>query len=126
MREYDLKPGNDNKGFLPHTRRMRPGIVDAASVDGNGWVASKTLVAYGVRIGIRTNKPEFLDRLLTSLTAVWRPSPALTVERWFSLRVGTAGIRRNGRTLHQLFEDQQLVSMARNPEEALEMIESQL
>jgi hypothetical protein len=113
----------DEKRSLPDTKNMRAGLITAA---GDEWVAGRTLVAYGVRVGVRANNQKYLARLLTSLSTVWRPSPAMTFERLFSLRIGTAGLRRNGRTLHQIFEDQQLIAMAGDPEEALDMVESQL
>lgn len=52
------------------------------------WIAHRTILAFGVRIGIRTNQPEVLPTLDEYLPPLWKPSPALRVERLFSLRIG--------------------------------------
>jgi hypothetical protein len=119
-----MTSGNDNESVLPNSGL---GLIRRANIAGaDEWVSSQTLTAYGVRVGVRTNKPEFLDKLMTVLANVWRPSSSQTVERLFSLRIGTGGIRRNGRIPHKLFEDRQLVAMSMNIDEALEMFESQM
>jgi hypothetical protein len=97
-----------------------------ASIEENGhpdWVAGRSIVAYGIRIGVRTNKPEFLDRLLALIPNVWKPSSTTLVERVFSFRVGTSGLRRNGRTSHKLYEDEQAVARSDDLDWVLEAFE---
>jgi hypothetical protein len=118
-----MRSSNAGSGSLPYTRQMRAVPPDTG---GEEWIAGKALVAYGVRVGVRSNNPELLDKLLTLLTPIWRPSPVLSVERLFSLQVGTPSALDSGFTPHRLFEDQEFVAMGRNSEEALEMMESQL
>src|SRR5262249_53133631 len=99
---------------------MRDGPLEVSHFD---WAVGMSLVAYGVRIGLRTNKPEFMGRLLAPLPDIWKPSSAPAVERLYSLRVGTAGLRKNGRSWHQLFEDQQIIANSADLNRVLETFE---
>lgn len=109
--------------LLPYTQRKIFGIEDIGHCD---WVDGRSIVACGVRVGIRTNKPEFLEKLLAMIPEIWKPSAARVVERLFSLRVGTSGLRRNGRSWHQLYEDQQIVASSPDLDWVLETFERQL
>lgn len=92
----------------------------------SGWAAGASIVACGIRVGIRTNKPEFLDGLLSMAPNIWRPSSGSVVERVFSLAVGTAGLRKNGRSPHTLYEDDQMVAHSDDLDSVLETFETQL
>jgi hypothetical protein len=70
---------------------------DASVLQNTVWKAEQSILAYGVRIGIRTNEPELLDHFSEYLPPLWKPSSASVVDRLFSLRVS--------RTSHELFED---------------------
>ena len=50
------------------------------------WTAQQSILAYGVHIGLRTNKLELLHRLLEHLPPLWKPSPAVGVDRLFTLQ----------------------------------------
>lgn len=65
------------------------------------WAASRSIRAYGVRVGIRTNKPELFDRILDHAPPLWKPTSAPSVERMFSFRFG-AGSSRNRGSSHVL------------------------
>ena len=56
--------------------------------DATEWSASRTISAFGVRIGIRTNQPEILSRLDEYFPPLWKPSTAKTIDRLFSLKIG--------------------------------------
>lgn len=60
------------------------------------WAASRSIRAYGVRVGIRTNKPELLDRILDHAPPLWQPTSGPCVERTFSFRFGTGSSRNRG------------------------------
>ncbi len=86
-----------------------PGRIDRVA-----WRAGTCIEAHGVRLGLRTNAPELLDRLASCLPPGWRPSPGAEVDELFSVWVdpGAArpsrvyvGARRRARTrdLHQAF-----------------------
>lgn len=109
--------------YMLHTKRMD---VIQEKVGTADWTAGEAIVAYGVKVGLRSNKPRFLDKLLAMLPEVWRPSPTPSVERLFSLRVVTPRLRSTGRTWHQLYEDEQIRAYSDNLELVLETFERQL
>lgn len=76
------------------------------------WRAGKSIVAYGVRIGLRANKPEALDRFSEYLPPLWKASSASSVDRLFSLRIGKA--------VHVLFEDFDMTIRSRSLKKVLE------
>jgi hypothetical protein len=77
-----------------------------------GWVAGICVEAYGVRIGIRVNQRETLDRVVGLLPPGWKPLSSPRVDELHSFLVGGAtrtrarafnlvywGIARHARTL---------------------------
>jgi hypothetical protein len=104
-----------SRSLLPCTRMI------AASPDGDGtadWVAGRSILSYGVRVGIRTNEPEALDRFSDYFPPLWKPASASIVERLFSLRVG--------KRKHVLFEDQEEAAKSRSLKSLLETFETRL
>ena len=69
------------------------------------WMAGRSILTYGVRIGIRTNSPQLLDRMCDHLPPVWKPASSPYVDRLFSLKIGDAGPGKPRKPLHELFED---------------------
>ena len=59
-----------------------------AKIDRLGWAAGTCFVSYGVRVGIRVNKAETLNRLREHLPPGFKPSRSPVVEQLYSLRVG--------------------------------------
>ena len=90
------------------------------------WVTGRSIVAYGVRVGIQTNKPKFLDSLLARIPNIWQASSPSPIERVFSVRVGTTGLRKRGRLTHQLFEDHQIVANSTELDLILDVFDKQL
>src|SRR5687768_9985476 len=73
-----------------------------AKLDRLGWAAGRAFVAYGVRVGIRTNKPEVLESLDRYFPLGWKPSAADRVHHLYSLIVGGED-RPNVRRFHMLY-----------------------
>lgn len=72
-------------------------LPEMAKVDRLGWVAGFSLRSFGVDIGIRSNDPETLQRILEHLPPYWEPINTPAVDRVYSIlqRNGTgAGSRR--------------------------------
>ncbi len=90
------------------------------------WAFERSIVACGVRVGIRINKPAFVDRVLPLIPDIWKPSSSSRVERVFSLTFGASGLRRNGRSPHRLFEDQRLLTESGNLDWVLQTFERSL
>lgn len=67
-------------------------------MDRLGWASGLSIVAYGVRVGIRVNKEELLPGLLPLLPPQWKPSGSLCVSRlyslWFPPKSSPSGIKR--------------------------------
>jgi hypothetical protein len=90
------------------------------------WAFERSIVACGVRVGIRINKPAFVDRVLPLIPDIWKPSSSSRVERVFSLTFGASGLRHNGRSPHRLFEDQRLLTESGNLDWVLRTFERSL
>ncbi len=59
-----------------------------ARLDRLGWAAGICFDAYGVRIGIRTNRREILEKLPEHLPPGWKPASSAVVDHLYSFRVG--------------------------------------
>jgi hypothetical protein len=110
-----------SESSLPYTKMVDANSEDDCSTD---WVAGRSILAYGVRIGIRTNKPEFLDRMLDYAPPLWKPSSVSSVERLFSLRVGDARSQRDGRSSYLLFDDLETAARSNSLKKVLEAFET--
>jgi hypothetical protein len=82
------------------------------------WTAGRAILAYGVRVGIRTNKPELLDRFSEHLPPLWKPTSAFVVDRLFSLKAGKSS--------HELFEDFERAIKSRSLKTVLQVFETNL
>jgi hypothetical protein len=58
--------------------------------------------------------------------SIWKPSLSSAAERVFSLVVGTAGLRKNRRLSHELYEDDQMVANSNDLDSVLDTFETQL
>jgi len=74
-------------------------------LDRLGWAAGVSCVAYGVRLGVRVNNPEALERILALLPPGWRPTASPVVNRLYSVWVGGAATRSNVRRFNLLYVD---------------------
>lgn len=95
-------------------------------LDRLGWAAGTTIQAYGVRIGLRTNRPEALEQLTAILPPGWKLARGRTVERIFSLYVGGAGARAGQRTFHLAYADFDRIARSRELPDVVEALASEL
>jgi hypothetical protein len=91
-------------------------------IDRLGWAAGIAVTAHGVRIGIRTNRPEVLSQLLDRLPYGSKPT-SLRVEHLYSLRVGGAE-RSNIRQFTLLYGNIQRLARTMDLNRALDTFES--
>ncbi|MEE8519817.1 MAG: hypothetical protein V3S83_00545 [Gemmatimonadota bacterium] len=63
-------------------------------IDRLGWAAGISFVSYGLRIGVRANKPELLERALDSLPPGWKPASMPVVQHLYSL-IGAGSLGRS-------------------------------
>jgi hypothetical protein len=73
--------------------------------DRLGWAAGFSFVAYGVRIGIRVNNPDVLDRIHGLLPPGWKPARPPRLDRVYSLLVGSNGTTTGLRRFSLLYAD---------------------
>src|SRR5574341_810834 len=95
-------------------------------IDRLGWVAGLPFVAYGVRVGIRANSPEVLERLPDRLPPGWALAPSPVVEHLYSLLVGGAGPQTNLRRFNLLYAGSARLARTMALDEALESLEADL
>lgn len=74
-------------------------------LDRLGWEAGIAFVAYGLRIGIRVNQAQVLDRIMRLLPPGWKPAKSPRVRRLYSVVIGGHGPRPGVRRYHLLYLD---------------------
>jgi hypothetical protein len=95
-------------------------------IDRLGWADGISLYAYGLRIGVRVNKPEVLGRVEERLPPGWEPSVSPFADHLYSLKVG--GARNGGRVRDYTLLYAGLTKLARTMDldEALDALENDL
>lgn len=106
--------------------RIRMGARQSATERSNAWLAGRSILAYGVRVGIRTNRPELLDRILDHAPPLWKPSAARFVERMFSFRLGGGRGSRGRASSHLLGDSLEAEVKSKSLEEILEVFETRV
>lgn len=81
------------------------------------WVADRSIITYGVPIGVRTNRVELLDRILDYAPPLWHPASNRSVERLFSFRFGGRG------SAHLLLDDREAAARFHTLKAILEAFE---
>jgi hypothetical protein len=72
-------------------------------IDRLGWADGICFNSYGVRIGIRVNRPEILDRLESHFPPGWKPARSAVVDRLYSFIIGGVGSKPNTRRFNILY-----------------------
>jgi hypothetical protein len=67
-----------------------------AKLDRLGWAAATCFHVYGVRVGVRVNRPEFLARLASLFPPGWKPTVSPLVDEMYSVWVGERRAHANG------------------------------
>lgn len=95
-------------------------------IDRLGWVDGRSLVAYGLRVGVRATSPEVLDRLVPLLPLGWKPSASAHVQQLYSLVVGGDSARPGVRRFNVLYANEAIVARSMDLDEVLARFESDL
>jgi len=95
-------------------------------MDRLGWAAGFSFLSYGNRIGIRTNDPDLMDRMLDLIPPGWEPVRSRFVDRLYSVLVPRNGGSSRFRRLNLVYGD--LERIARTPalDDALALMEGNL
>ncbi|MBS1790769.1 MAG: hypothetical protein JST85_23840 [Acidobacteria bacterium] len=95
-------------------------------LDRLGWAAGLTVQTYGLRIGLRTNKPEALEQLTAILPPGWKVARGQTVGRIFSLFVGGPGPRPGQRKFHLAYSDFDRIARSHELSDVVETLASEI
>ena len=90
------------------------------------WAESLSILAYGVRLGVRTNRPDARDRLSEHFPPLWKTTSASWVQRTFSVKFGGNGSSDSKRAVHELFEDLERGAKSRSLNTVLEDLERRM
>ena len=74
-------------------------------IDRLGWAAGFSFMSYGVRVGVRTNRPELISQIKNHLPPQARIVRPRYVDLLYSLRIADPSRRRGTRTFHLLYEE---------------------
>jgi hypothetical protein len=72
-------------------------------LDRLGWTDGIAILSYGVRVGIRVNNSDALERIKKLLPPGWKPASSPTVEKLFSAYFAGPGSRPNVRRFNLLY-----------------------
>ncbi len=95
-------------------------------IDRLVWAEGLSFISYGVRIGIRANKPGILDKFLPVLPPDWKPSSSSVVERMYSIIAGGQGPRPNIRLLNIIYSGAFRLARTADLQTAIDAFESDL
>lgn len=111
-----------NLGHIPTLKKKRQNL---SRLDYLAWSAGLSLIAYGVRVGVRANRAEMLQQCLDYLPLGWKPSSSPIVERLYSIvcRDEPGG---EGPAGFHLYRDNQLLFRGPDSQTLLERFESDI
>ena len=95
-------------------------------IDRLGWAAGISFISYGVRVGVRVNSPEALDRIAEYFPPGWRPSSSNRVERLYSFIAGDDEKQSKVQRFNLLYGDIERLARARDPDHVFDAFESDL
>ncbi len=90
------------------------------------WAAGMSFTSFGVRIGVRTNTPELLSRVVAQLPIGWKCASSNVVERLYSVIEGGTSTKSNARSFHLLYADIERLERTENLDQLLESLGSDL
>src|SRR6185295_1927461 len=95
-------------------------------LDRLGWAAGLSFRSYGLRIGVRVNRPRIPDGLMKILPPGWQPASTPTVDALYSLWVASATARSGTRKFNIVYTGATRIGRTEKIEEALVLIESHM
>ncbi|HKP13521.1 MAG TPA: hypothetical protein VJZ91_15480 [Blastocatellia bacterium] len=93
-------------------------------LDRLDWAEGVAVIAYGVRFGIRANKPGVIEQYLPALPPSWRFAGSPGVGRMYSIIAGGEGPRRGLRLSHIVYADGERIARAARLQQATDALES--
>jgi hypothetical protein len=93
-------------------------------LDRLDWAEGITVMAYGVRLGIRANQPGVIAEYLPSLPPSWKMAGSSRVERLYSIIAGGEGKRRGQPLSHLVYANGERIARVSQLEQAADAFES--
>jgi len=104
--------------------RLNSNSRGIAKLDRLDWAEGITVIAYGVRVGIRANQPGVIAQYLSSLPPSWKMAGSPIVERLYSIIAGGAGKRRGLQLSHMVYANGECIARVLQVEQAADAFES--
>jgi hypothetical protein len=113
-----------NKNDIPYSRFDSPCM---RKIDGlSEWTSGFSFLSYGVSVGIRSNQPELLERVVEHLPPGVKFGGPRSVDYLYSICAGGAATGKFGRRLSLLYRDFDLLARGREVEGFFDTLESDL
>jgi hypothetical protein len=109
-----------NLGIIPSLKKRSQ---SQSRLDYLAWSAGLSMIAYGVRVGVRANRAEMLELCLNFLPLEWKPSSSPIVERLYSIVCSDEPGADEQASFH-LYRDNQLLFRCPDRQTLLERFES--
>ena len=90
------------------------------------WAAGCVFRSFGVRVGVRVNRPEIFAACTALFPPGWKPARDRTLDRLYSLVVAAAHGAANGHPSHALYADGKRITTAATLEALLDAFENDL
>lgn len=97
-----------------------------AKIDRLGWAAGFSFTSHGVRVGIRANDPQALERVGDLLPPGAKMNASLNVERLYSIILGGPSTNPNVRKFNLLYNNHVRAARSRELEPVLDELERDL
>src|SRR6266545_992806 len=111
------------EGRFPRLNGHSHGIP---KLDHLNWAEGVTVIAYGVRIGIRANQPGVIEQYLPFLPPSWKLAGSSGVERLYSIINGGEGKRRGQPLSHLVYANGERIARVPKLHQAADAFESDL
>lgn len=97
-----------------------------AKIDRLGWAAGFSFSSYGIRVGIRANDPQALERVTHLLPPGAQLSESPRVERLYSIILGGPSTNPNVRKFNLLYNNHARAARSREPQDVFDELERDL
>ena len=102
---------------------LKPRARVQSKLDSLAWTSGLSFVAYGVRVGIRSNQAHTLEECLPYLPIGWKPSTSPIVDRIYSI-LGDPGGSSGRNPGFYLYRDNQPLLRCNEKQDLFERLES--
>ena len=95
-------------------------------IDRLVWAEGMSILSYGVRVGVRVNKPGILEKIIPFFPPGWKTSSSSIVDRMYSVIAGGDGPKRNVRLFNLVYANANRIARTPELDQAIDAFESDL